>query len=88
MPPPADEFPIEEFDGVPDWNAAAWAQIQVRDAKNMKNSQLSDYLAVAALNSLASMKAVLTREPEDAALLDAIAAEIERRRISGIPAVL
>ena len=80
MPPPADEFPIEEFDGVPDWNAAAWAQIQVRDAKNMKNSQLSDYLAVAALNSLASMKAVLTRGPEDAALLDAIGAEIERRR--------
>ena len=88
MPPPADEFPIEEFDGVPDWNAAAWAQIQVRDAKNMKNSQLSDYLAVAALNSLASMKAVLTRGPEDAALLDAIGAEIEQRRTNGTPATL
>jgi len=88
MPPPAEEFPIEEFDGVPDWNAAAWAQIQVRDAKTMQNSQLSDYLAVAALNSLASMKAVLTRGLEDAALLDAIAAEIERRRISGTPATL
>lgn len=80
MPPPAEEFPIKEFDGVPDWSATAWACIQVRDAKRMQPSQLSSYLAASTLDSLASMKAVLTREPEDAALWNAIGAEIERQR--------
>ena len=78
--PSAEEFPIEEFDSVPDWNATAWAQIQARDAKAMQPGQLASYLAAATLDSLASMKAVLTREPEDGVLFDAIGAEIERRR--------
>ena len=81
MSPSAEELPIEEFDGVPDWNAAAWAQIQVRDAKALPPGQLRSHLAASTLKSLASMKAVLTQGPEDAALLDAIGAEIERRRI-------
>jgi len=80
---PAEEFPIEEFDGIPDWNAAAWAQIQARDAKALPPSQLRSHLAASTLKSLASMKAVLTRGPEDAALLDAIGAEIEQRRTGG-----
>ena len=88
MSPPAEEFPIEEFDGVPDWNAAAWTQIQVRDAKALPPGQLHSHLAASTLKSLASMKAVLIRGPEDAALLDAIGAEIERRRTNGTPATL
>ena len=88
MSPPAEELPIEEFDGVPDWNAAAWAQIQVRDAKAMLPGQLRSHLAASTLKSLASMKAVLTRGPEDAALLNAIGAEIERRRTNGTSATL
>ena len=85
---PAEEFPIEEFDVIPDWNAAAWAQIQARDAKALPPGQLRSHLAASTLKSLASMKAVLTRGPEDAALLDAIGAEIEQRRTNGTPATL
>ena len=80
MSPPAEELPIEEFDGVPDWNASAWALIQARNAKALPPGQLRSHLAASMLKSLASMKAVLTHGPEDAALLDAIGAEIERRR--------
>ncbi|WP_345122047.1 hypothetical protein [Hymenobacter antarcticus] len=88
MLPSAEEFPIEELDGVPDWSATAWAQIQARDAKAVQPSQLGSYLAAASLGSLNSMKAVLTREPEDAALFEAIRAEIERRRTDGTSATL
>ena len=88
MMPLAEELPIEEFDGVPDWNATAWARIQVRDAKALPPGQLHSHLAASTLESLTNMKAVLTREPEDAALFDAIGAEIERRRTNGIPAML
>ena len=88
MPPPAEEFPIEEFDGVPDWNASSLACIQSRDAKALPPGQLRSHLAASTLKSLASMKAVLTRGPEDAALLDAIGAEIEQRRTNGTPATL
>ena len=88
MLPPAEEFPVVEFDGVPDWNATAWALIQARDAKAVQPGQLVSYLAASTLDSLTSMKAVLTREPEDATLYDAIVAEIERRRTSDASATL
>ncbi len=86
--PSAEEFPIEEFDSVPDWNATAWALIQARDAKALQPDQLAAYLAAATMESLGSMKAVLTREPEDSALLGAIGAEIERRHGGGTSATL
>ena len=88
MSPPAEELPIEEFNGVPDWNASAWALIQARDTKALPPGQLRSHLAASTLKSLASMKAALTRGPEDAALLDAIGAEIERRRTNGTSATL
>lgn len=88
MPPLAEELPIEEVDGisqVPDWNAIAWSRIQARDAKKMQPSQLGSHLAAIELDSLAGMQAVLTREPQDVALMNAIEAEIERRPASGEP---
>ena len=88
MSHPAEELPIEEIGGVPDWNASAWALIQARDAKALPPGQLRSHLAASTLKSLASMKAVLTQGPEDAALLDAIGAEIERRRTNSIPTTL
>ena len=88
MPPLAEELPIEEVDGIsqaPDWNAIAWARIQARDAKALPASQLGSHLAALTFDSLTSMQAVLTREPQDVALMDAIEAEIARRPASGEP---
>lgn len=85
MPLPAEEFPIEEFDGIPDWNASAWALIQARDAKVLPPSQLRSHLATFTLDSLTSMQAVLTREPYDVVLMEAIVSEIERQRIGSGP---
>ena len=83
MLPPAEEFPLEEIEGVPDWNASAWASIQARDAKALQPSQLGSHLANLTVRSLGNIKQVLTQEPQDVALWDAITAEIERRRNGG-----
>ena len=76
QPPKAEEFPIEEFEGVPDWNAAAWEKIKARDAKR---AALAEYLSKLPMSSLDASHAVLNRDKQDVELRDAIAREIERR---------
>ena len=78
--PKGEELPIEEFDGVPDWNAEAWRQIQARDAEALeKQRSLAKTLSEYSMSALDSMYAVLNRTNQDPELKDAIAAEIERR---------
>ena len=84
MLPPAEELPLDEVDGVHDWNASAWASIQARDAKALPPSQLGNHLADLTVSSLENIEQVLTKEPQDVALRDAITAEIERRRNGGV----
>lgn len=80
MPTLSGEFPTEEFAGVPNWNAAAWVRIQVRDARSMQQSQLASFVARATVSSLAGMKAELSPGTDDTDLLATIVAEMERRR--------
>ena len=78
--PKGEELPIEEFDGVPDWNAEAWRLIQARDAGIPKKQiPLPHTLSAYSLAALDSTFAVLNRTKQDPELRDAIAAEIERR---------
>ena len=82
--PKGEELPIEEFDGVPDWNAQAWRQIQARDAETLKKQMLlAKSLSGYSMAALDSTYAVLNRTNQDIELRDAIAAEIERRVDSG-----
>lgn len=70
--PKGEEFPIDEFDGVEDWNAVAWKKIQQRDS-------LAAYLAQKTLQQLDATYTVLNRTRQDDKLRDAIAKEIEKR---------
>jgi len=86
--PRGEEFPIEEFEGVPDWNARAWERIQARGAEALKKRlSLAKFLAGCSMRALEGTYAVLDRqvltEGGDVELRDAIAAEIERRVNSG-----
>ena len=74
-----EEFPAEEFAGVPDWNAAAWAHILVRDAKAQARSLRGAFLASRSLSELTAMQAVLMQEAVVADLQDEVAAEIALR---------
>ena len=78
--PKGEELPIEEFEGVPDWNAEAWRLIQARDAGlPEKRIPLPHTLSAYSMAALDSTFAVLNSTKQDPELRDAIAAEIERR---------
>ena len=83
MPPPSaptgEEFPLEELDGLPDWNAQAWHCIQARDAKALAPAQLAAFVAGLTTPNLRAVAAVLGTEPADARVRTAIDAEIARR---------
>lgn len=64
-----EELPLEELDGLPDWNARAWQAIQVRDAKNVPAQQLPGYVAGLSGPELTA----------DEAVRAAIAAELAQR---------
>ena len=86
--PKGEEFPIEEFEDVPDWNAKAWEQIRTRDAgTSRKRLSLTKILTGYSMTALESASAVLNRqvltEGGDVELRDAIATEIERRVDAG-----
>lgn len=82
--PKGEEFPIEEFEGVPDWNTSAWEKIKARDAEALKKQlSLAKSLSGYSMSALDSTYAVLNRTKQDPELRDAIAAEIERRIDSG-----
>ena len=86
--PKGEEFPIEEFEDVPDWNAKAWEQIRARDAEtSRKRLSLTKILTGYSMTALESAFAVLNRkvltEGGDVELRDAIATEIERRVDAG-----
>jgi hypothetical protein len=75
----AEEFPAEEFDGVSDWNAAAWTRILIRDAKELAPGQRGPFLALRSLSDLTAMKAVLVQEAAVTDLQDEVEAEIALR---------
>lgn len=76
-----EELPIEELNGVTDWNASAWERIQNRDSESLQKKQelLAGHLSALPINVLDSSFAVLNRTNQDTELRDAIAKEIERR---------
>lgn len=74
-----EEFPADELAGVPDWNAAAWARILVRDAKQLARSQRGPFLASRSLSELAAMHALLGHEAAATDLQDEVAAEMAKR---------
>lgn len=74
-----EEIPLEEFDGLPDWNAQAWETIKARDAKNLPADQLPGYVAKLSGRELMALRAVLGHEPADLPLREAIAATLTQR---------
>ena len=54
-----EELPLEELDGLPDWNAQAWQAIQVRDSKNVPAQQLPGYVAGLSRPELTALRAAL-----------------------------
>ena len=74
-----EELPLEELDGLPDWNAQAWQAIQVRDAKNVPAQQLPGYVAGLSRPELTALRAALGHRPADVAVRAAIAAELAQR---------
>ena len=75
----AEEFPAEEFAGVPDWNASAWGHILVRDAKKLAPRQRGAFLAVRSVSDLKAMQAALMQEAVAPDWQDEVGAEIARR---------
>ncbi len=67
-----EEFPIEEFDGVDDWNARAWERIQ-------RQEKLATSLAGYPFSKLGTAHKYLISTEQDEELQSAIAAEIKRR---------
>ena len=74
-----EEIPLEEFDGLPDWNAQAWEAIKARDAKNLPADQLPGYVAGLSGRELVALRAVLGHEPTDLPVREAIAAALTQR---------
>lgn len=87
LTPKSEEFPMEEFDAVPDWNAAAWEQIKARDAKALKKQSLIDHLAQQPTQALESVLKVCIHEQQDAELQELVRAELERRSATTDPVV-
>ena len=82
MPQPphrGEEIPLEELDGLPDWNARAWEAIKARDAKNLPADQLKGYVAGLSGRELVALRAVLGHEPTDLPVREAIAAALTQR---------
>lgn len=78
--PPGEELPLEELDGVPDWNAQAWLAIQARDAKALAPKQLVAFVAGLTLPKLHALVAELGTEPAAAAVCAVLETELARRR--------
>lgn len=74
-----EEFPIEEIDSAPDWNALAWERIQARDLKAVKTRTLTDSLASKSTHVLKSVLNVCVAEQQDEELQELIRAELKRR---------
>lgn len=74
-----EEIPLEELDGLPDWNAQAWECIKARDAKNLPADQLLAYVAGLSGRGLTALRAVLDHEPADLSVRETIAAALAQR---------
>ena len=74
-----EEIPLEELDGLPDWNARAWEAIKARDAKTLAADQLRAYVAGFSGRELVALRAVLGHEPADLPVREAIAAVLTQR---------
>ena len=80
LKPTDEELPIEELDGIVDWNASAWARIQSRDTESLRNQEaFARHLSALPMSALDSSFAVLNRTNQNIELKNAIAMEIERR---------
>ena len=77
-----EEIPLEELDGLPDWNAQAWEAIKARDAKNLPADQLKGYVAGLSGRELVALRAVLGHEPTDLPVREAIAAALTQRGLT------
>ena len=75
----AEEFPIEEFEGLPDWNATAWFCILLRDAKRLQPRGRGEFLAARTQRDLLGMRGELLQDEPDAELLQAIETELAQR---------
>ena len=73
-------MPLEELDGVPDWNAQAWLAIQARDAKALAPKQLVAFVAGLTFPKLHALMAELGTEPAAAMVRAALETELARRR--------
>lgn len=74
-----EELPLEELDGLPDWNARAWESIKARDARNLPADQLLAYVAALSGSGLMALRAELGYEPADLPVREAVVAELAQR---------
>ena len=74
-----EEIPLEELDGLPDWNAQAWETIKARDAKNLPADQLTSYDGRLSGREFVAVRAVLGHEPAGLPVREAIAAVLTQR---------
>ena len=74
-----EKLPLEELDGLPDWNARAWESIKARDAKNLPADQMLVYVSGLSGSELMALRAVLGHEPADLPVREAIAAALVQR---------
>ena len=74
-----EEIPLEELNGLPDWNARAWESNKARDAKNLPADQLLAYVAGLSGSGLMALRAVLSHESADLSVREAIAAALAKR---------
>ena len=74
-----EEFPMEELDGLPDWNASAWERIKVRNIINLPITEFQHHVEELSREELGALRTVLDHGPSEQPVRDAIAAELAKR---------
>ena len=74
-----EEIPMEEFDGLPDWNASAWERIKVQNIINLSVPELQHHIEGLSLEGLGALRTVLDHDPTAQRVHNAIAFELAKR---------
>ena len=74
-----ENFPIEEFSGVPDWNAKAWEKIKARQEEESRKQSLIEFLSEKPTSTLNAMLKVCIHEQQDPELQELIITELKER---------
>ena len=79
--PKGEEFPIEDFDGVSDWNLRAWEIIEARNKEALRKKELAEYLSEKPTATLYALLKVCINEQQDVELQELIRNELNNRNL-------